>query len=41
MQAVIKMMGRLLPVQVLLASVGAVNGIISSFFASNYVVPMP
>ena len=37
MQAVIKMMCRLLPVQVLLASVGAVNGIISSFFASNYV----
>ncbi|MBR0375366.1 MAG: polysaccharide biosynthesis C-terminal domain-containing protein, partial [Firmicutes bacterium] len=28
---------RLLPVQVLLAAVGAVNGIVSSFFASNYV----
>lgn len=28
---------RLLPIQVLLAAVGAVNGIVSSFFASNYV----
>lgn len=28
---------RLLPVQVLLAAVGAVNGIVSSYFASNYV----
>lgn len=32
-----KLMFRLLPVQVLLAAVGAVNGIVSSFFASNYV----
>ena len=32
-----KLMFRLLPIQVLLAAVGAVNGIVSSFFASNYV----
>ncbi len=32
-----KLMFRLLPVQVLLAAVGAVNGIVSSYFASNYV----
>ena len=32
-----KLMFRLLPVQVLLGAVTAVNGIISSFFASNYV----
>ena len=32
-----KLMFRLLPVQILLAVVGAVNGIVSSFFASNYV----
>ena len=32
-----RLMFRLLPVQVLLAAVGAVNGIVSSFFASNYV----
>lgn len=30
-------MFRLLPVQILLAAVSAVNGIVSSFFASNYV----
>ena len=34
---VTKLLFRLLPVQVLLAAVGAVNGIVSSFFASNYV----
>ena len=34
---VTKMMFRLLPIQILLAAVGAVNGIVSSFFASNYV----
>lgn len=34
---VTKLMFRLLPVQILLAAVGAVNGIVSSFFASNYV----
>ena len=28
---------RLLPIQILLSAVGAVNGIVSSFFASNYV----
>ncbi len=32
-----KLMLRLLPVQVLLAGVGAVNGLVSSFFASNYI----
>jgi len=32
-----KQMFRLLPIQILLAMVGAVNGIVSSFFASNYV----
>ena len=32
-----KIMFRLLPVQILLAAVGAVNGIVSSYFASNYV----
>ncbi len=34
---VTKLLFRLLPIQVLLAAVGAVNGIVSSFFASNYV----
>ena len=34
---VTKLMFRLLPVQILLAAVGAVNGIVSSFFASNFV----
>ena len=34
---VTRLLFRLLPVQVLLAAVGAVNGIVSSFFASNYV----
>ncbi len=28
---------RLLPVQILLAAVGSINGIVSSFFASNYI----
>ena len=32
-----KLMFRLLPVQIILAGIGAVNGIVSSFFASNYV----
>jgi Na+-driven multidrug efflux pump/anti-sigma regulatory factor (Ser/Thr protein kinase) len=32
-----KLMLRLLPIQVLLAAVGAVNGIVSGFFATNYV----
>lgn len=36
-QMVTKLMFRLLPVQILLAAVGSVNGIVSSFFASNYV----
>ena len=34
---VTKTMLRLLPVQILLSAIGAVNGIVSSFFASNYV----
>ena len=34
---VTKLLFRLLPVQSLLSAVGAVNGIVSSFFASNYV----
>lgn len=32
-----KMMFRLLPVQILLSAVGTVNGIVSSWFAANYV----
>ncbi len=32
-----KLLFRLLPVQILLAAVGSVNGIVSSFFASNFV----
>ena len=32
-----KLMFRLLTAQVLLVAVGAVNGIVSSFFASNYI----
>ena len=32
-----RLLFRLLPIQILLAAVGAVNGIVSSFFASNYV----
>ena len=34
---VTRLLFRLLPIQILLAAVGAVNGIVSSFFASNYV----
>ena len=34
---VTKLLFRLLPIQILLAAVGSVNGIVSSFFASNYV----
>ena len=37
MKMVRKLLFRLLPMQVLLAAVGAVNGIVSSFFASNFV----
>ena len=36
-RVVYKLMLRLLPIQILLAAVSAVNGIVSSFFASNYV----
>lgn len=32
-----KLLFRLLPVQIVLAAVGAVNGIVSGFFASNYI----
>lgn len=32
-----KLLFRLLPVQILLAAIGSVNGIVSSFFASNFV----
>ena len=34
---VTKLMFRLLPIQILLAAVSSVNGIVSSFFATNYV----
>ena len=34
---VTKLLFRLLPIQILLAAVGAVNGIVSSYFASNYI----
>ena len=37
MKMVSKLLFRLLPVQILLCAVGAVNGIVSSFFASNFV----
>ena len=36
-KVVTRLMFRLLPIQVLLMAVGAVNGIVSSFFATNYV----
>lgn len=36
-KVIAKLMLRLLPVQVLLAAVGAVNGIVSTFFASNFI----
>ncbi|MBQ5959322.1 MAG: hypothetical protein IJL53_01515 [Firmicutes bacterium] len=32
-----KLMFRLLPVQILLSLVGSVNGIVSSYFASNFI----
>lgn len=37
MRIITKQMFRLLPSQILLAAVGSVNGLVSSFFASNYV----
>ena len=37
LQMITKLMLKLLPVQILLAAVGSVNGIVSSYFASNYV----
>ncbi|MBQ1468609.1 MAG: ATP-binding protein [Solobacterium sp.] len=37
LQIIKQLMFRLLPIQVLLAAVGAVNGIVTSFFASNYI----
>lgn len=36
-QILTRLMFRLLPVQVFLAAIGAVNGIVSSYFASNYI----
>ena len=36
-QMTVKLMFILLPVQILLASIGAVNGIVSSFFATNFI----
>ena len=36
-KTVTRLLFRLLPVQILLAAVGSVNGIVSSFFASNFV----
>ncbi len=36
-KVVSKLMFRLLPIQIMLAAVGAINGIVSSFFASNYI----
>ncbi len=36
-KTITRLMLRLLPIQVVLAAVGAVNGIVSSFFATNYV----
>ena len=36
-KVVSRLMFRLLPIQILLAVVGSVNGMISSYFASNYV----
>ncbi len=32
-----RLLFKLLPVQILLSSIGAVNGIVSSFFASNFI----
>ena len=37
MKMLAKVMFRLLPIQILLATVGAINGILASYFASNYV----
>ena len=36
-KVVTRLMFRLLPIQIFLAAVGSVNGIVSSYFASNYV----
>ena len=36
-KTVTRLLFRLLPIQIILAAVGSVNGIVSSFFASNYV----
>ena len=36
-KVVSKLMFRLLPIQILLAAVGSINGIVSSYFASNYI----
>lgn len=36
-QILTRLMFRLLPIQIFLAAIGAVNGIVSSYFASNYI----
>lgn len=36
-QMITKLMFRLLPVQAVLAAIGSINGIVSGFFAANYV----
>ena len=36
-KVVSKLIFRLLPIQILLAAVGSINGIVSSYFASNYI----
>ncbi|MBR4483728.1 MAG: polysaccharide biosynthesis C-terminal domain-containing protein [Erysipelotrichaceae bacterium] len=37
LQIIKKLMFKLLPIQILLAMIGAINGIVSGYFASNYV----
>ena len=37
LQMIRKLMFRLLPIQIMLAALGAVNGIVSSYFASNFI----
>ena len=37
LQIIKKLMFKLLPIQILLAMIGAINGIVSGYFASNFV----
>ncbi|MBQ1446238.1 MAG: hypothetical protein IIZ14_03185, partial [Solobacterium sp.] len=37
LKMIMSLMFRLLPVQILAAAVGSINGIVSSYFATNYV----